>query len=94
MNRNVIYNYLKSIGMYPIIRYTKNRQSYHIEFVVDNDGIYYNAIDVGWGYIQGFGAIKLFKDGVRIISKYEDMEVHIDYADMKKFEVKLFEECE
>lgn len=80
--------------MYPIIRYTENRQAYHTEFVVDAEGVDYNAIDVGWGTIQGFSAIKLFKSGVTIISRYEDMRINIGYGNMKKFEVKFFEECD
>lgn len=89
-NRNLMYDYLKSLDMYPINRWADNRRSYHIEFV-PQDKCYYNFIDLGWGYIRRFKGIHLCQKEVVITSDWKEMKINIDYEHLDKFEVKIFE---
>lgn len=96
MNRNQMYNYLKDIGMYPIMRWRdpskKRHPKYHIEFVVDrNSNLYIDSIVTDWGYLRGFNRIHLCRDEVVLESDFESAKVNIKYNKMNKFEVRIFE---
>ena len=88
MNRNTVYDYLKSKGMYGIFVWADNRKSYHTEFRLNNGQgdcwIYFD-----WGYIRHVESIHLCQKEMVIESKYSDMKVNVFYKDIKNFEVKI-----
>ena len=88
MNRNQMYEYLKSLGMYGIFRWAEDRNSYHAEFV-KNNGQIDCRINTDWGYIRHVERIHLCMNEIVIESKYSDMKINIMYKSMEKFEVEI-----
>ena len=91
MNRNVMYNYLKEIGLYPIFVHHESGKSYHVEFRTQQQHTY-SIIETDWGYIRRFSSIHLCTDEIVIETQIGEMKVNINYKDIKKFEVRLLEE--
>lgn len=89
MNRNQMYNYLKELGMYPII-VRHNRKSYHMEFRPNKELNQTDCdIKTDWGYLKGIESIHLFQYGIVLYSKYELCEIYILYNTIKTFEVSV-----
>ena len=94
MNRNVMYQYLKSVGMYPVMHRNSETKgkTYHIEFVEDRNKekrIY--AIKTDWGYIRGFTSIHLCTNEIVVESDYGFAKINMYYKDINTFEV-LFDD--
>ena len=85
MNRNVMYDYLESKGMYAI--FVHHGKSYHTEFRLDKDSQSYCEVITDWGYIRNVYSIHLCTNEVVIESKFGDMKVNVKYSKMEKFEV-------
>ena len=98
MNRNQMYQYLKEIGLYPVMHRRgpkKKHRMYHIEFVPDkNKNHRISHILTDWGYIEGFEHIHLYANEVALESNYEFCKININYRDIEKFEVVMFDEDE
>lgn len=91
MNRNVMYDYLKEKGMYAMFIWADDRKSYHTEFRLQphqNDCY----IITDWGYIRHVQSIHLCMNEVVIVGGFGDLKVNINYKDMQKFEVRIWEE--
>ena len=89
MNRNMMYDYLKSIGMYPVIH--RRKVGYHVEFRKDyrkNQTI--EGIILDWGYVRGFDSIHLCRD--EIVLEALDSKINIKYKSIEKFEVIIYED--
>lgn len=97
MNRNQMYNYLKSLGMKPIIHRRGKKgvkhRSYHVEFVIDRENINQTIrmIMTDWGYIRGFQSIHLCKEEIVVVSDYGTGKINMYYKDINKFEVIIDE---
>lgn len=95
MNRNVMYDYLKDIGMKPFFVYHK-KGHYHTKFTLDEDEPNsYCIIVTDWGYIRGCNTINLCTDEVVIESECYYLgtaKINIRYDKMEKFEVRIM--CE
>ena len=91
MNRNVMYKYLKQIGLYGIFRWADDRKSYHTEFVVGYDQ--YCEIVFSFGYIRNVKSIHLCSSEI-VVEGNNDMKINIYYKDIvdDKFEVRLSED--
>ena len=91
MNRNRMYNYLKSKGMYAIFQQRKG--GYHVEFRLNHD---LNQSDctvvTDWGYIRHIYSIHLCRDEIVIEAYMDRMKINMYYRDIKKFEVMIVEE--
>lgn len=86
MNRNVMYNYLKELGMYAVFH--RGEKGYHAEFRLNYDYDQEDAtILTDWGYIRHIYSIHLCSDEIVIQSKYSDMKINMYYKDITKFEV-------
>lgn len=98
MNRNQMYNYLKEIGLKPLIHHRgrKYRQPvYHTEFVEDfNTSLKIDSIITDWGYITGFNRINLYAKEISLESDLELGQININYENIKKFEVIMYDEDE
>ena len=93
MNRNQMYDYLKSKGMYPIFVWRDNGKSYHTEFRLNNDKNQTDCMIVtDWGYIRHIYSIHLCADEIVIEAYMDRMKINIYYKDIEKFEVKIEEE--
>lgn len=92
MNRNELYQLLKELGMYPLfVRRGKDR--YHTRFVLNHDeGQHECHITTEWGYISYVEVINLYANEVKIEGRLTDMTININYKDIKKFEVEIFDE--
>jgi len=91
MNRNEMYYYLKSIGMFKLIIWRET--GYHVKFVPDNEKEYFSMrINLDWGYIREFDAIHLCTNEIVIETKYGFSKININYKSINKFEVILEEE--
>ena len=92
MNRNEVYEYLKSQGLYPIAR-RHGKKKYHIEFVPNTENgqyeIYCAYFD--WGSITHIRSIHLCVDSVIIEGKLSDVEIQVYYKDMDNFEICMDE---
>ena len=90
MNRNTMYEYLLSEGMYKIFRWADDRKSYHTEFRPNkSSGQIDCKVVTDWGYIRHVEAIHLCKNELVIESRFSDMKVNIFYKEIKKFEVEI-----
>ena len=82
MNRNMMYNYLKEIGMYPVMHWHTLDKGYHVEFVENHDTD--EVIDVivtDWGCITGVSSIHLcINDIVIVVAK--GCKVYLRYKDI------------
>lgn len=93
MNRNVMYEYLESIGMKPLfMRYDKNR--YYTKFVLDDDtqADCRLLITTDWGYIRRCNTINLCADEMVIESECYyggTAKINIRYSKIEKFEVEI-----
>lgn len=91
MNRNQMYEYLKSCGMYPVM-HRRTRKTYHMEFRLDRNKSYeYTALNFKYGYIRNISSIYLCANEIVVVSKYEDMMINIPYKYLKEVEIKLIE---
>ena len=90
MNRNTIYNYLKNIEELKVLfhRYGKG---YYVEFV-PNVWTSYSEIYVDDLFIENFYSIKLFIQKIVVQGEVSDMEIHINYKDIKDRFVVYLEE--
>jgi len=88
MNRNVMYDYLLSKGLYKIFIWADDRKSYHTKFRL-NMGQIDCTIVTDWGYIRHVESIHLCKNEIVIESQYSDMKINIFYKEIKKFEVEI-----
>ncbi len=88
MNRNIMYEYLLSMGMYKIFRWKDDRKSYHTEFRL-NEGQIDCKILTDWGYIRHVESIHLCKNELVIESRFSDMKVNMFYRNIEKFEVEI-----
>ncbi len=95
MNRNTMYEYLKQVGMYPMVHWKEvngKKKNYHVEFVENKNKdkrIY--AIRTDWGYIRGCTSIHLCAKEIVIESDYGFTKINMYYKDIKNFEV-LYED--
>ena len=95
MNRNTMYEYLKSMGMYQMAVWRESRRKYHMKFVLNNDKKQtYCEIVTDWGYIRDVDTIRLCRDEIVVEAKWSDMKVNIKYKAMKKFEVYIESELD
>lgn len=98
MNRNQMYTYLKEIGLIPLIHHRgrKHRQPvYHMEFVEDKESsLRIDSIITDWGYISGFNRINLYAREIALESNIDFCKININYKDINKFEVVMFDEDE
>ena len=98
MNRNIMYDYLKSQGLKPLIHRRgpkKKHRMYHMEFVVDREKFpngYINQIILDWGYIRNFDSIHLYQDEIVIESEFGRTKINMRYDRIDKFEVDVFDE--
>lgn len=90
MNRNMMYDLLKSKGMYPIFVHRNNAKAYHVEFRLNRNQTDCR-IDTDWGYIRHVYSIHLCTNEIVIESRL-DMKVNILYRKIEKFEVLIEEE--
>lgn len=88
MNRNVMYNYLKSVGLYGIFRWKDGNKSYHTEFTTE----YGQTCDVifSFGYIRNVKSIHLCSNEM-VFEGMNDMKINVYYKDIEddKFEVRI-----
>lgn len=93
MNRNVMYNYLKEVGLYSIFRWADDRKSYHTEFRTGY-GQYCEML-FSFGYIRNVRSIHLCSSEI-VVEGLNDMKINIYYKDIDddKFEVRLMEDDE
>ena len=92
-----MYDYLKDMGMFPLMRgkVGGRKKKYYVSFVIDKDSDYTDCLIVtDWGYIRHVDAINLCANEIVIEAKYSDMKININYKDIDKFEVKLYEDYE
>lgn len=90
MNRNMMYDYLLSVGMYKMFQWADDRKSYHVEFRLNSDkGQSDCKIITDWGYIRHIHSIHLCKNEIVIESRFTDMKINMNYKDIKKFEVEI-----
>lgn len=90
MNRNTMYDYLKSLKMYQMSVWHESRKKYHMKFVLNSDEEQtYCEIVTDWGYIRDVHTIHLCRDEIVIEAKLSDMKVNIKYRTIKKFEVYI-----
>lgn len=90
MNRNVMYDYLKSIGMYSVFH--RRKHGYHTEFRLNNPNQKDATIYTDWGYIRHMRSIHLCANEMVIESEWSDMKINMYYKDISKFEVIIMEE--
>ena len=95
MNRSVMYQYLKEIEELRALFY-RHGKGYHIEFV-PNIWTGFTQIVVNTGgtdwIVEGFYSITLLIQEVIIRGEVDDMELHIRYKSIDKFEVYIEERC-
>lgn len=91
MNRNTIYDYLKNDIEELKILFHRYGKGYYVEFV-PSVWINYSEIYVDDLFIENFYSIKLFIQKVVIQGELGDMEVHINYKDIKERFVVYLEE--
>ena len=91
MNRNQMYDYLKSKGMYAIFRWADDGKSYHAEFRLNN-GQTDCTIITDWGYIRHIYSIHLCMNEIVIEAYMDRMKININYKDIENFEVIIEEE--
>lgn len=101
MNRNTMYDYLKSIGMKNLSHWrggpAKKDRSYHVEFVVDRDKFengYVDHIILDWGYIRHFDSIHLCQDEIVIVSEFGKTKINMKYRHINKFEVVIYDDVD
>ena len=86
MNRNQMYEYLESKGMYPI--FVRNKKGYHAEFRLNKEK---NQVDcrvqTDWGYIRHIQSIHLCMKEIVLEGRIDEMKVNINYKDIRNFEV-------
>lgn len=93
-NRNELYTYLKGLGMYPMM-VRRDKKSYSTEFRLNQEiGQYDSKITLDWGYISHVSTIHLYAKEVHIEDKFGHMSININYKDIEKFEVEIYEENE
>lgn len=89
MNRNTLYEYLKSTGMKPLFIHKKH--GYHVEYRLQPHQKLCQVV-MDWGYVMGVGSIHLYANEVMLESQHSDMELNIPYKNLTKFEVEVFDE--
>lgn len=89
MNRNQIYNYLKEIEELKPLFY-KHGKGYHIRFV-PKVWTKYTQIILNDLYISDFYSITLLIQKIIVQGETSDMEIHIRYKNIEKFEVLIEE---
>ena len=89
MNRNTIYNYLKSIDELKPLFY-KHGKGYHIKFV-PNCWVKFTQIIINDWYVENFYSIILLIQEIIIQGESDDLEIHVKYGDIEKFDVQLEE---
>ena len=98
MNRNQMYDYLKEIGLKPLMHHRGRRHRqplYHTEFVEDFEtSLRIDSIITDWGYISGFNRINLYVKEIALESDIDFCKININYKDIKKFEVVMIDEDE
>ena len=91
MNRNMMYEYLKSLGMYGIFH--RHKYGYHTEFRLNQEENQYDAtIKTDWGYIRHIYSIHLCANEIVIEAHFSDMKINMFYKDINTFEVSIMEE--
>lgn len=94
MNRNKLYDYLKSIGLYPVI-HRMRKGVYTMEFRSNQDkDIKIDAVLCDWGYVTGCDSIYLCANQVVLVGDYGMTKIYMDYHRVKKFEVRTIESDE
>lgn len=93
MNRHMMYDYLKSLGLKALFINKNRERGYHVRFTMDNDDDSQQDLWVytDWGYIRHIDSIHLCRGEVVIEARYSDMKINIEYSKMKKFEVKIWD---
>lgn len=89
MNRNTIYDYLKSIEELKPLFY-KHGRGYHVRFVPEVWMKYSQVVINDW-YVTDFYSITLLIQGIIIEGETSDMQIHLRYKNIEKFEVQVEE---
>lgn len=91
MNRNQLYDYLTSLGLFPLFIW-RDKKSYHVEFRNNADSDEkIGAIVTDWGYITGVDSIHLFTNELAVTCGYEMGQINMYYSKLDKFEVRMEE---
>lgn len=93
MNRNVMYDYLKSVGLKALFLWDDGNKRYHTEFRLQPHQSNCDAI-FSWGYIRHIFSIHLCANEIVVEGEYGRMKVNVFYRDIdeEKFEVRIEEE--
>lgn len=99
MNRNQMFEYLKSLGLKQLFHHrdgrSKRNPKYHVEFVEDRDkSLKVDSIVLDWGYVRGFNRIHLCRDEIVLESDFGFTKINIKYNKIEKFEVVIYDEDE
>lgn len=100
MNRNQLYNYLVDLGLKRLIKHHYGKKfnghyAYHTEFVPDmNTSMRIESIITDWGYIRGVNRIYICRNEIVLASDYDSCKINMNYKDIKKFEVRMYDENE
>ena len=89
MNRNTIYDYLKGIEELKPLFY-KHGRGYHVKFV-PKVWVKFTQIIINDWYVEDFYSITLLIQEIIIKGEMDDMEIHVRYKDIDKFDVQLEE---
>lgn len=89
MNRNQIYNYLKEIDELKAIFFQYGR-GYNVRFV-PAVWVKFTQIIINDWYIEDFYSITLRIQEIVIQGETSDMEIHVRYSNIDKFDVQLEE---
>ena len=90
MNRNVMYEYLESKGLFLKVIRTNNSHKYYVTFTIDQESDQVDCdLITDWGYIRHIDTFYLCRDEVVIEAKYSDMKVNIKYRNIEKFDVRV-----
>jgi hypothetical protein len=89
MNRNQVYDYLKGIDELKPLFYKYGR-GYNVRFV-PKVWVKFTQIIINDWYIENFYSITLLIQEMIIQGETSDMEIHIRYNNIDKFDVQLEE---
>ena len=89
MNRSTIYQYLKGIEELKYLTY-KYGKGYVLRFV-PAVWVKFTQIIINDWYVENFYSITLLIQEIVIQGEESDMEIHIRYKDIEKFDVQLEE---
>ena len=90
MNRSTVYDYLKGIEeMRPL--FYKHGKGYHVRFV-PKVWTHFTQIAINDWIVEGFYSITLLIQEIIIQGEVDDMELHIRYKSIDKFEVYIEED--